>query len=498
MEALFTVSQGWFLLAVYAAAMLAVVPLFSRIGSGKAEFLLAGRSLTTWPAAFSIAATWIWAPALFIAAQKAYYEGIAGVFWFTVPNVLTLVLFGFFAARLRRDFPEGYTLSGFIRERFSRRVQGLYLVQLIGLAVSSFAVQLLAGGVLIAALTGIPFLQVTLALAAIALSYSLWSGLRASVMTDWLQMVLIAVGGLILVPWVVASAGGVSTVVDGLAGHTGTYGSIFSGDGATVFFSFGIAVTIGLMSGPFGDQSFYQRAFAIREREIRRAFLVGAAVFALVPLLMATLGFVAAGSGLEIENRQLVNLETLLAFLPMWTAVPFALILLSGLVSTLDSNLCAVSAMAGHDLAPGGDRRGQAISEGPEPSHDPDRLATAPVTYARLGMVLLALAALAIANLPGMQILYLFLFYGTLRASTFLPTVLAVLWPRVREPGMFWGILAAIAIGLPVFVYGNFGGGTSWVIAGSLLTITLSGGLAWSTSLWLNRHQALTPKVTSP
>ena len=35
----------------------------------------------------SIAASWIWAPALFVSVQLAYEKGIAGIFWFTIPNV---------------------------------------------------------------------------------------------------------------------------------------------------------------------------------------------------------------------------------------------------------------------------------------------------------------------------------------------------------------------------------------------------------------------------
>lgn len=500
-EPLFSVLNGWSLLGVYALVMMALVPFISSgLVRNKAEFLVAGRRLGSWASAFSIAATWIWAPALFIAAQKAYTQGFAGVFWFTVPNVLCLVLFGYFAQSLRKRFPDGYTLSGFIRERYSGRVQGLYLVQLIGLALCSFAVQLLAGGVLISALTGIPFWQVTLALSAIALSYSAWSGLRASVVTDYVQMVLIAVTGLVLVPWVIASAGGWEAVAAGLGGHTGNYASIFSAGGAEVFFGFGIAVTIGLMSGPFGDQSFYQRAFGTWSWAVRGAFIKGALIFALVPVLMSLLGFVAAGTGIQVSDEQLVNLEAVLAYLPAWTAIPFTFMLLSGLVSTLDSNLCAVSSMAGHDLAQlrqvepeGASARAMGVAAGDSdlaravPLNEPKGGSADAVVWARWGMFGLALGAIAIANLPGMKILYLFLFYGTLRASTFLPTVLSVLSDRTREAAVFWGILLAIGIGLPVFAYGNFTGNVPWTIAGSLLTVLLSGGVAWVGSAFANR-----------
>ena len=52
--------------------LFALTWLFSRrYRTSKEEFLVAGRRLGRWESAFSVAATWIWAPALFVAAQKA-------------------------------------------------------------------------------------------------------------------------------------------------------------------------------------------------------------------------------------------------------------------------------------------------------------------------------------------------------------------------------------------------------------------------------------------
>lgn len=139
--------QGWLVIAAFAVFFIAVAWLLSRRSdlSSKTGFLLAGRKAGWVKTGFSIAATWIWAPALFVAAQQGYEHGWVGVFWFTVPNVACLVVFAWFAQRARRMFPEGFTLSSAAGSMYSTRVQKLYLVALVGLAVCSFAVQLLAG-----------------------------------------------------------------------------------------------------------------------------------------------------------------------------------------------------------------------------------------------------------------------------------------------------------------------------------------------------------------
>jgi len=466
-EALFSPQQSLLLIAGYFAFVFSVTWLTARHSRHtKEQFLVAERKIGALPGAFSVAATWIWAPALFVAAEKAYTEGVAGLFWFTVPNVACLIIFAYFAVTIREKVPQGYTISSYMGERFSRRVNSIYMVELVGLAVCSFAVQLLAGGYLISSLTGISFFWITVLMVIIALSYSMLSGLRASIMTDYLQMAFILLIGFTLVPWAVLRSGGFENVLTGLGGVTGTYTSIFSGDGATVFYTFGIATTIGLLAGPFGDQSFWQRSFAIKQGAVKKAFIGGALIFGLVPLTMSLLGFVAAGVGLDIARTDMVNIETVMALLPVWAVVLFVYMLMCGLISTLDSNLCAMSSLSSHDwlnrLGGGNDR--------------------AVLRVSRLSMVALAILALIIANIPGMKILYLFLFYGILRASVFMPTVISLLSNKVHEAGMFWGITMALIIGLPVFAYGNFFGHTAWAIAGSLLTIGLSGILVFAIS----------------
>ena len=481
MEPLFTTTQGWVLLAVYALLAVGVTVGFTRLARTKSSFLVADRNIGWRPAAFSIAATWIWAPALFVAAEKAYTQGWVGVFWFTVPNIATLVIFAFFADRVRRRMPKGFTFAGYVRDRLSRRSHAAYLVAFVTLATFSFSVQLLAGGLIISTLTGLSFASITIALALTAVLYSLFSGLRASIVTDYLQMALIAVVGLVAAPWVVSQAGGLATIRAGLGGATGEYTSLFSGPGGAVFFSFGLATTIGLLSGPFGDQTFWQRSFAVKSGQVKKAFIVGAVIFGIVPITMSTLGFAAAGAGVDVAalvgTTQLTNLAAILTWLPLWTVVPFALFILSGLVSTLDSNLAAISSLAGHDLVNRRRERMVPTGVGADPA---DEL---PVNVARWSMVLLAVAATGIANVPGITIVALFVFYGILRASTLMPTVLLLAWRRdVDERGVFWGIVSALTVGLPIFAYGNFTGQPPFIVAGSLLVIALSGGITYATS----------------
>lgn len=141
------------------------------------------------------------------------------MFWFLVPNVLCLIIFIPFAKKIRRQYPEGITLTGYMAERYrSPKVKGVYSFQLGALAVLSTAVQLLAGGKTLALLTGLPFWSMTLALAAIAYSYSRFSGIKASVATDVVQLGIILLGGALLVALGLRLTGGLETVRTKLGG----------------------------------------------------------------------------------------------------------------------------------------------------------------------------------------------------------------------------------------------------------------------------------------
>lgn len=448
--------EGWLLLAAFGLISFALA-WTSRRGEAKSktEFLLVDRTVGWRRGSLSIAATWIWAPALFIAAQQGYEHGWVGVFWFTVPNVACLILFGWFAQRARVIFPNGYTASDTARQGYSNRVQRMYLIALTGLAVCAFAVQLLAGGLVLSTLTGIPFMVITVALTLIALSYSLHHGLNSSIITDYVQMWVLVLVGVGLAVWVAVEAGA-GTILDGMHGVGGDYTSLTSGPGAALFWSFGLSTSIGLLSGPFGDQSFWQRTWAAKDGQVFRSFAVGAAAFSIIPLSMALLGFAAAGAGLTISNPQLTNLESVLNWLPAWVVYPFLLYVFAGLISTLSSVLNAVASLSGHDLT---------------------ALPTDAIRNARRGMIALSILGLGIANVPGLMIVQLFIFYGTLRASTLLPTVLMLASRRrLSEAGAFYGIITALIVGLPLSAYGNLNMVVPLIWGSSVAVIVLSGG----------------------
>lgn len=92
--------NGVTILFVYAVIMILATVILTKKEKNVERFCVGSRSENWLMSALSIAATWIWAPALFVSTEKAYSTGWVGLFWFLVPNALCLVIFIPFAKRI--------------------------------------------------------------------------------------------------------------------------------------------------------------------------------------------------------------------------------------------------------------------------------------------------------------------------------------------------------------------------------------------------------------
>lgn len=417
----------------------------------KEQFLLANRKLQFTESSFSIAASWVWAPSLFISAFQAYSHGWVGLFWFCVPNFLCLILFALLVDKIVNRFPDGYSLSEFMGETYSFRVQSLYWISLIGLSIGAFATQVVAGSKFLNTVAGIDYFVCTLILTLIPLSYSLYFGLKASVVTDYIKMVLLYFAGIIMVGLTLYYANGLNSITEGINGINKDYKSLFDQNGINLFLTFGLPTAIGLLSGPFGDQAFWQRAFSINSGYRKKCFFLASFLFIIVPITMGLIGFSAAGSGFKTPNVQFVNLEFVGSVLGTVGLVLFSIIVLSSVTSILDSKFCAVSSIAGHDIS------------------NKFNIDNHSLSVSKLSMVILAIISLMIANIQNIQLVYLFLIYGALRASTLLPTIMTIMYKnRIHESGVFFGILFSLFVGVPIFAYGLLNKIPSITVLGSL------------------------------
>ncbi len=480
-------TAGYLILALYGIFMILVTYLFARWKRYRSisGFLVAERNVHWLLGATSIAASWIWAPALFISTQVAYEMGLPGIFWFTFPNIIALLIYIFLAPKIREKLPYGYTLPQYIKHRLrSERVHTIYLFPYFFYQLMAVTVQLYAGGNLVSLLTGIPLISAMIMMATTVLIYAFISGLESSFVTDFIQFIMIVLGVGIVVPWAVMRAGGWSVVAQGLGGVSGQFTHIFD---PSVAFSFGIVTAIGLISGAISDQQYWQRAFAIKKNNLVLSFIFGAIMFGIVPVALSILGFIAANAEVGVVlpvgiDASMIGVLTVSHLLGAGAMVLFVIMLLSALYSTLDSGVVATSSLYVTDVIQYSLKEKEIIQKLDEEvpltleeesiGRVLDDRGVRNSRKAMLGITLLGfLVALGVTYIPGFGLKHLWWIFNTFAACVVVPTVLSLFWKKLDERGVFWGVLVSFVVGVPWFIYGNVVDRSAYIVGASLFII---------------------------
>jgi len=357
--------------------------------------------------------------------------------------------------------PEGYTLPQYIRHKLQdERVHKVYLFPYFFYQLMAVTVQIFAGGSLIFLLTGIPLTIIMPLLLIITLIYTYISGLEASIVTDFVQIVMIFIIGAIILPLTWIAAGGASAISTGFGGLAGIRNIFDPG----IAFSLGIVTSIGLIAGAISDQQYWQRAFAIKKSHLVKSFIFGALLFGIVPIALSTLGFLGANPDLGIAlpegvDASMIGVQTVATLLPSWAVFLFVIMLLAGLSSTLDSGLSAASSLWVTDVA--------------KPKDDNQAIKSA--RKAMFGIAVAGLlVALAVVYIPQFGLFHLWWIFNTIAACVMVPTVLSLYWDKLSAKGVLYGVTTAFVVGLPVFIYGNFINNPYWIVGSSLFIVGIS------------------------
>ena len=470
---MFTDLLAGFIFVVFAVVMVGLLIILHRARADTREgFYVADRKVGIFSGGISLAVTWVWAPALFVASSIAYDLGLPGALWFIVPNVACFFIFAPIAFRFRKMVAEGYTLPGFFRARFPNHngIPIAFAVTTLLFAMAAIVENLVAISKLYNFYTGSPGWIAIVAMTVIALGYSLMSGLKASILTDVLQMLLVIVVGLILVPWAFGASGTDAKLdLETLSGASGDVSWL------AVAFAPGLSLLFGLIGGPLGDQMFFQRAMAVKTEDIKKTMYTAGAVFAIVPIALSAFGFlgVALGDSIQVTDSELVGAVIVQQYLPFGASILFFVMMLCGLASTLDSAFCAGSAIGGRDIF------AQLI---------PDISERTEITASRATMVVIAIIGALLASVSR-DIWFVFMTDASIAAAGIVPVILSVYWKRQTSQGTFWSLVAGVIAGCFISIAGHFYGAHTLAALGAPLAVAI--GLAISLLLSAKPHEDL-------
>ena len=179
------------------------------------DYFLAGKSLPWWAIGASLIAANISAEQIIGQSGQGFVVGLAiAAYEWQAAIVLLITAKYFLPIFLKKKI---YTMPQFLDMRFGGGIKSLMAVFWVVLytAVNLTAV-LWLGGLALSAFSGIDVMSAMIGLAAFAVIYSLYGGLKAVALTDIIQVVVLVSGGFVITAIVLAQVGNGTGVFGGL------------------------------------------------------------------------------------------------------------------------------------------------------------------------------------------------------------------------------------------------------------------------------------------
>jgi solute:Na+ symporter, SSS family len=313
-----------------------------------ADYAVAGRSL---PLAVVIAttfATWFGAETVLGVSARFVSGGLGSVVEDPFGASMCLILVGlFFAYKLYQK--NLITLGDYYRQRYGRAIEVTCSSIIIMSYLGWVAAQITALGLVFNLLTQ-GSLSVTAGMiigTTVVLVYTLYGGMWSVALTDFVQMIVIAIG-LIAIAWFAADlAGGAGKVVD-YAVREGKFQ--FFPTGGVKEWTFFVAAAITMMLGSIPQQDVFQRVMSSRSVKIaQRGPVIGGVLyllFAFIPMFVVTSAVLVmpeTAQALLKDDPQKVLPTLVMERMPLILQVAFFGALLSAIMSTASATLLAPS-----------------------------------------------------------------------------------------------------------------------------------------------------------
>lgn len=313
-----------------------------------ADYAVAGRSL---PLAIVIAttfATWFGSETVLGVSARFVSGNLGAVVEDPFGASMCLILVGlFFAYKLyQRNL---ITLGDYYRQRYGRTIEIVCSVMIMLSYLGWVAAQVTALGLVFHLLLP-ETVSITMGMfigTAVVLVYTLFGGMWSVALTDFVQMIVIAVG-LVAIAWFAADlAGGAGKVID----YAATEGKFqFFPEGGAKDWVFFFAAAITMMLGSIPQQDVFQRVMSSKDAKTAvRGPVIGGSLyflFALIPMFIVTAAVMVmgdAGTALLKDDPQKVLPTLVMEKMPLALQVAFFGALLSAIMSTASATLLAPS-----------------------------------------------------------------------------------------------------------------------------------------------------------
>lgn len=381
--------------------------------------------------AASMIATWIWAASFYASATSGFKYGLSGPIHYGFWGALMILFIYPFGRRFRKLAPDAHTLAEVIHARHGKSSQMIMAgSNLVGSCIS-LMVNFTAAGALVSVLSPLSFIQGVLIAGLGVLSYTLWSGFRASVMTDFAQLVAMILAAVIIIPLIFYNAGGTTFLSENMWRLDAEQANFFS---TKAILEQGAPYFVAVLAYAIGNQTIAQRLFAVREDLIKSTFLTATIGYAGVVIGLGMLGLLALFAGIQPANGDMNNIIPQMAslYLPPMGIALFFILVIGSLSSTADADLCALSAIVMTDIY------GKNVAKG---KPNPQRM----LWWGRMTMIVATMIGVIFASLR-LDILVMLVFVGALWGAIVFPVIVSFYWEKVTNRAFTTSVIAAVTL----------------------------------------------------
>lgn len=451
-----TATDGWIVLAVFSGIWILLGWFWGRHNKSLDDYMLAGRNVGMSLGIATAMATWVTTSTTMAAPQFALQLGIWGMLGYSLGSV-GLILFAPLAKRIKQLMPTGYTSGDFIRIRYGNTTWRVFLLISLIYAVGWLVTLGMAGGILVEALTGIPYIFGMTVILAACVFYTLLGGLRAVIGTDFIQTLLI-IAGITTIGILVINQIGFEELHSSVSEQRPELLNLLMP--ASIMFLFNnLLFGVGEI---FHSNVWWSRAFAFRANVGAKAYLLSGIFWMPIPVVAGFIALAVPALGLNIPAADKVGPMVAAELLGYGGAVLVFIVVFSALASSLDSLLAATSDLVMQDIY-----RGHI-----NPSANKIQLRLkAKWIIILLGALTWGISALQVDTLGNVL-----QFLGAFVASTIWPIIAGLYWRRIDGMTASLAMLLGIASGIAGYLWVGFYV-AALLSAAASMTVTIIGAV---------------------
>jgi len=304
------------------------------------NYLTANRNIGFFSLTTSLIASALGAWILFGPASAATWGGIGSVIGYSLGTAFPMIFLIYFGKKIRNEFPKGSSLIEFMRKKFGKSLFKLILLMTIFYMFIFLCAEVTAVAVLINYISGVELWFTAFIVLLATLTYTLYGGLRASIFTDNIQMIVIGILLLVSISYLISFTGDQFSFsfIQEKNPH------LISGSYIPNYTS-GLTFFIAVAATNLFHQGNWQRVYAAKNYQILKKSLI-VSFFIIVPIVffMGFSGMVA----ISIDPTIRPDLGFFSLLLKEQTALLSIIIVALGLaltISTVDTLVNAISSL---------------------------------------------------------------------------------------------------------------------------------------------------------